>query len=259
MTRTRKKAFPFFLWHRRLGLLAMALMIILSITGILLNHTESLTLDETTIESTALLNWYGLNPKGKPIQFKHSGHTLTQWDQQIFFNQSPLTSSPQIITGFVAINNLFVASLKNSILLIDNQGTLIEQIDTQYEFNAIKTIGIQNKQLLLSTENNQIYMADEQIVNWHKSNADKVEWSARTDVDETELEQLEQAFRGRGLSLERVILDLHSGRIFNERWGIYLMDASAIIIIWLSISGTWVWYSRRKKQKTKKHYQKHHK
>ncbi|MFW2372911.1 MAG: PepSY domain-containing protein [Gammaproteobacteria bacterium] len=259
MTRTRKKAFPFFLWHRRLGLLAMALMIVLAITGILLNHTESLTLDETTIESNALLNWYGLNPKGEPIQFRQSGQTLTQWDQQIFFNQSPLTSSPQAITGFVAINNLFVASLSNSILLIDNHGTLIEQMDTQYEFDSIKTIGTLNKQLFLATDNDQVYIADEQIVNWDKTSVDKIEWSSQATVDETQLKRLKQAFRGRGLSLERVILDLHSGRIFNDSWGIYLMDASAIIIIWLSISGTWVWYSRRQKQKTKRHYQKHHK
>ena len=259
MTRNRKKAFPFFLWHRRLGLLAMVLMIILAITGILLNHTESFTLDETAVESDALLNWYGLNPKGDAIQFSAGQHTVSQWDKQIFFNHQPLTTSNQQLTGMVAINDLFIASLNNIILLVDSNGEMIEQIDTQYDFNAIKAIGILNKHLVVATVTDQVYMADEQIISWHAIKADKIEWSSYNPINEQQLEQLRQIFRGRGLSLERVILDLHSGRIFNDDWGIYLMDASAIIIIWLSISGTWVWYSRRQKQKLKKHFQKHHK
>lgn len=259
MTRTRKKAFPFFLWHRRLGLLAMVLMIILAITGILLNHTESLTLDETAVESDALLNWYGLNPKGEPVQFNFNGQTLTQWDKQLFFNQLPLISSDQHITGFVAIKNLFIASLNSIILLIDSNGGLIEQIDTQYEFDTIKTIGIHNQRLLVITDNDETFMADEQIISWNKYQAVKFIGSSLTPVNEAQRQQLKWVFRGQGLNLERVILDLHSGRLFNDSWGIYLMDASAIIILWLSISGTWVWYSRRQKQKSKKHYQKHHK
>ena len=58
--------------------------------------------------------------------------------------------------------------------------------------------------------------------------------------------------------MERVILDLHSGRLFNQAWGIYLMDASAIIMIWPGLSGTWIWWSRNRKIKNKRHYQKHH-
>ena len=72
------------------------------------------------------------------------------------------------------------------------------------------------------------------------------------------LNKMKQAYRGQGLTLERVMLDLHSGRLFNQTWGVYLMDASAVIMMWLGISGTWIWWSRNKKMKTKRHYQKHH-
>ena len=200
MTRNRKKTFPFFLWHRRLGLLAMVLMIILAITGILLNHTESLTLDETAVESDALLNWYGLNPKGDAIQFSAGQHTVSQWDKQIFFNHQPLTTSNQQLTGLVAINDLFIASLNNIILLVDNNGEMIEQIDTQHEFNVIKAIGLQNKYLVLKTVTDQVYMADEQIINWHPTKVENIEWSTYNSVDEQQLKKLKQAYRGQGLS-----------------------------------------------------------
>jgi uncharacterized iron-regulated membrane protein len=66
-----------------------------------------------------------------------------------------------------------------------------------------------------------------------------------------------ESFRGRGLTLERLILDLHSGRIFGA-YGIYVMDAAAIVLLWLSGSGLWVWWRRQLQQKRKRHYQKHH-
>jgi uncharacterized iron-regulated membrane protein len=36
------------------------------------------------------------------------------------------------------------------------------------------------------------------------------------------------------------------------------MDAAAIALLWLSFSGLWVWNSRRRKMRRKKHYRKHH-
>ena len=43
-------------------------------------------------------------------------------------------------------------------------------------------------------------------------------------------------YRGRGLPLIRVLSDLHSGRIFG-RYGTWLMDASAVILLLLVATG----------------------
>ena len=62
MTNRKPKKFTAFLWHRRIGLLGLLLVIILAVTGILLNHTEKFKLDETYINNAWLLNWYGIKP-----------------------------------------------------------------------------------------------------------------------------------------------------------------------------------------------------
>ena len=49
-----------------------------------------------------------------------------------------------------------------------------------------------------------------------------------------------QAYRGSGLSLERVILDLHSGRIVGQ-WGVYVVDGAALLFLALVITGLWMW------------------
>ena len=62
-----------FHWHRQLGLVVSIFVIILSISGILLNHTEKLNLDSSHIKSTLLLNWYGIkNPVIKSYQVEQN-------------------------------------------------------------------------------------------------------------------------------------------------------------------------------------------
>ena len=49
-----------------------------------------------------------------------------------------------------------------------------------------------------------------------------------------------QAYRGGGLPLERVILDLRSGRIVGQ-WGVYVVDGAALLFLALVITGLWMW------------------
>lgn len=60
-----------------------------------------------------------------------------------------------------------------------------------------------------------------------------------------ELLRFQQLFRGRILPWERVILDLHSGRIFGP-WGPWLMDAAAILLLFLAGSGVSIWWKRQR-------------
>ena len=52
-------------------------------------------------------------------------------------------------------------------------------------------------------------------------------------------------YRGHGLPLERVLLDLHSGRILGK-WGVWLIDVVAILLFVLAITGSWMWFQRLK-------------
>ena len=47
------------------------------------------------------------------------------------------------------------------------------------------------------------------------------------------------------LPIERLLLDLHSGRFFG-RFGPWVMDAAAVLIVLLGVSGTWIWLRRRR-------------
>jgi len=258
MTRSkRKKPLPFFLWHRRLGLAALVVVFILSITGIMLNHTESLKLDETAIESDFLLNWYGINPQGTPINFNIGNINVSQWQQQIFFNSKPLLTHQDKLQGIVQINNIIAIALQKHILLVDETGEIIELMPLTTASPILK-IGLSNNKIALIDSQSHIYLSDTQITQWKQYHVEVPQWSTPTKLTDTQIHNLKLAYRGQGLNLERIILDLHSGRIFNSSWGIYVMDAAAVLMMFLGISGVWVWWSRKLKIRRKKHYQKHH-
>ncbi len=253
----RKKPFPFFLWHRRIGLLAMILVFILSVTGIMLNHTEGLKLDEITVESDLILDWYDINPDGKPISYASNQLWVSQWNHQLFFNGKNIYSHDEQLRGFAQLDNIIAIALQHNVLLLDEDGEIIELISLGID-SDIARIGISNNRIALLDNLNNYYLSDKELSQWKPEPPLATEWSQSTNLTNDQLTQLKHSFRGQGLNLERVILDLHSGRIFNASWGIYIMDASAILMIFLGISGLWVWWSRKLKLRSKRHYQKHH-
>lgn len=255
---TRKKLkFIAFLWHRRIGLAAIVLVIILAITGILLNHTESLQLDETYVESSAILNWYGLEPEGEIVSYIIKKHIVSTWGKQLFFDNQPVARTTQILRGVVWAEQLVIAAFDTEIFLLTHEGELVERVPTSQSFSSIQRLGLKYERPVIETGDPLYYMADEHILDWDVIINDGIEWSVKTQLSESQIGELRHAFRGNGISMERVILDLHSGRIFG-RYGIYLMDAAAIALLWLSLSGLWVWWRHDVKQKHKRHYQKHH-
>ncbi len=261
MTNRKPNRFTAFLWHRRIGLFALILIIILSLTGIALNHTEKFKLDETYINTSWLLTWYGIEPDGEPVSFRiknsSQDHVISAWQKKLFFDNTAITNLEQTMHGAIGAEQFIVVALDNEIILLSYQGELIERINTSISFSNIQRLGIKYKRPVIETSDPLYYIADEHILDWDIIANEGIEWTEKTTLNDIEREQLLVAYRGNGLKLERIILDLHSGRIFGQ-YGIYFMDAAAIAMLWLSLSGLWVWSSRRRTMRKKKHYQKHH-
>jgi len=257
MTGRKPKKFTAFLWHRRIGLVAIVLVIILAITGIMLNHTEALKLDENYVESSLLLGWYGLEPEGEAISYDVGEHVITVLDHQVFFDAYPVAKTGQSFRGAVKAEQLIVLAFDTELVLLTHDGELVERMPTGHSFSEIQRIGIKYKRPVIETSDPLYYMADEHILDWDVIINEDIAWSQKTTLNDTKMTVLLESFRGRGLTLERVLLDLHSGRIFGG-YGTYVMDTAAVALLWLSSSGLWVWWNRRMKQRKKRHYRKHH-
>ena len=128
MTGRKPSKFTAFLWHRRIGLVAIVLVIILAITGIMLNHTEELKLDENYVESSLLLGWYGLEPKGEAISYDVGEHVITVLDHQVFFNTYPVARTAQSYRGAVKAEQLIVLAFDTELILLTHDGEVLSLI-----------------------------------------------------------------------------------------------------------------------------------
>jgi uncharacterized iron-regulated membrane protein len=95
----------------------------------------------------------------------------------------------------------------------------------------------------------KLYRSDPDVTHFEQSEGRQpagLRWSAATPPAAAELEVLQTLYRGRGLTVERVLADVHSGRIFATA-GTLVMDAVAVFMIVLSLSGfvLWLQHSRR--------------
>jgi len=229
-------------WHRRAGLAAMVFVLILAISGLLLNHTASLELDKQSVDSRRLQAWYGIELPDRSRHFKADYHAISQLDEQLFINGKPLLKQQQQLLG-VAANKLFVAlAFEQELLLVTFEGELIERITKlPSPENSITAIGQDNSNRIALHLGDSIFIADQEMLDWHQLiNAQRIEWSRPIEVETDFENDIIASYQSHALSYERLLLDLHSGRLFGS-WGPYLMDSAALVMILLALSGLWRW------------------
>src|SRR2546430_9805712 len=64
-------------WHARIGFSALLFFLILAVTGLALNHGQSLGLDGRFVHAEWLARWYGIKSEPPNKRFRSGHHVLT--------------------------------------------------------------------------------------------------------------------------------------------------------------------------------------
>lgn len=240
--RRRSKLRSWYVWHRWIGVSAALLVVMLAITGIALNHTEQLRLDERAVASEALLSWYGIKAPGPLTAFAAGPRWLLQADNRWYFDDTPLSGEFGALRGAVALPSLIAAASEDAVWLLTERGEVVERMDAGAGVPGdIRRLGVDAQQRLVLDTAAGYARSDTQYLQWRRLAAPAdVRWAEPSAAPEPLGQAILQRHRGAGLSLERVLLDLHSGRLLG-RFGVYVMDAAAILMLVLAASGTWLW------------------
>ncbi|MGD2137559.1 MAG: PepSY domain-containing protein [Gammaproteobacteria bacterium] len=234
-----------YIWHRYLGLAAAAFVILLALTGLALNHTEELGLDTAHVQSDLLLDWYGIHAPANLKSFRAGPHHITAAGDHVYWNSTRLERISPPLLGALAFSDLIVIGTEGQLLLFTPQGELIERLDGAAGVPAgMRALGLAADGRLAIRAAHGDYLTDENFLEWQESAAPDVDWIEPEDPPAALQQAIRAAYRGSDLSLERVVLDLHSGRILGGR-GVYLVDAAAILFLVLAGSGVWLWSRRR--------------
>jgi len=232
--------------HRHIGFTVSLILILLSITGVALNHTSELKLDQRFIKSPLILDWYGISSSAQPKSFAIKQHWLTQLEQTIYLNNKAVFTSDEPLIGAIITDDFIVAAFNNRLVLLTLKGDVIESIAK----TAINKIGSQGE-LIFIQQQQQIVSSKDQLLSWQKSAQQAQHWSTETPLPNALSQALKQSSREQILDIERFILDIHSGRFFGK-FGVYFIDLSGLLLIFLSLSGTWFWLRTFIKRSTRK-------
>lgn len=195
-------------WHRRLGLAAATVLVLLVVSGLLLNHGHRLGLDRVYVQSAWLLNWYGIQPPGEPRGVALGAHWLSELDGRIYFDARELPGVRGELHGAVLLGDGIVAAVGDEVWLLTLAGDVVERLGKAHDVPA------------------------------------QTGWGQSVVVPAALRTELIRQYRGRGLSVERLLLDLHAGRLLGA-FGVWLVDLTAVVCLGLAVSGLWLWSRRR--------------
>ncbi len=140
-----------------------------------------------------------------------------------------------------ATGELIAIASPTELVLVDATGRLVDRIpSTQLPVNPIEKIGASDQQIVLHG-NGAFASADG--VSWQAFEGDVV-WSASQALPPNQRANVQQL--APSLPLERIMQDLHSGRIFGH-YGPYLMDAVGLLFLLLAGSGLWMFLRHRRR------------
>lgn len=230
--------------HRYGGLVSALLIIVICSTGILLNHTDELALSRQTIRTGWVLDWYGIElPAAR--SFGSGTVTATQLDRQLYAGSEPIPGSYAALRGIVSTAAGLVIATDSQLAVLTADGSYIETLDALYGVPVnIRRIGTDPDGQVIVENDAGIWRTTGILDDWQPAGAAAVTWSLPAKLPGATQTAIEAHFRGNGLTLERVILDIHAGRIFGSA-GPWLADAIAILFILLAMTGIWMWARTR--------------
>ena len=244
----RFKLKSLYVWHRYIGLTAALFVILLSITGIALNHTEQYGLDSRYVHSAWLLDWYGIEAPTAAQRYRTAAGAVTLMDTQLFIDTETMQGEYSRLTGAVLKNEILIVGQEDSLLLFTADGQLIERLGrNEGTPPRLRRLGLSPEGDLILETAMGFHVADADYLNWTVWSGDPltVNWATSNHPTGDELAVLQTRFRSRILPWERVMLDLHSGRIFGN-WGPWLMDAAALLMLFLAGSGAFIWWKKKR-------------
>jgi hypothetical protein len=243
----QRKPHAFALLHRYGGIVSAVLVIFICATGLALNHTDDLKLSKRTIDSRWLLDWYGIDMP-EVIAYGTGDAYVSQLNGTIYLNTLPVPGYFSRLRGIITTENASVVATSEELILLNKSAELIEILDATMGVPAdIRRIGqLPDKTPVIETPEG-LWTGTHELLNWKLTVENSgMTWSDAVELPPTLFDAIALHYRGTGLTVERVILDLHSGRLLG-RAGPLLADAAAILFIMLAMTGIWMWFRTRRR------------
>jgi hypothetical protein len=229
-------------WHRRIGVTAALFVLVLALSGVVLNHPGIGGLDKRKVHSALLARWYGFELQAPRSVYAAGAHRLAWGNGSWLLDGRRVAEDAPAPLGMAALGgNLYVATA-DALFEYGPDYALVERMSA----GALPTVPIQ----ALGTSGGQLVVrglhasfATSDGLRWQPDRAAHAAWSTPQPIPAAAGAQL-AVHRVPGISLQRLLADVHSGRILGTR-GPWIVDALALSLAFLALTGIWLFSRRR--------------
>ncbi len=232
-------------WHKKFGLFVALFVIFLVISGIALNHSQQLKLNTNFIQTQWVLDFYQIKPENDPVAFHPTEDWVSQVGERVYFDQIEIAKDINKLIGVIFVNDIYVVAFDSQLTLLTKQAEIIEHLTGAEGVPAgMEVIGHDDQGDVVIKASHGYYHVNLDALDWNEHDFLEANWSETTPIPEELKSDLFKQYRGSGLTIERVLLDLHSGRIVGY-WGVYFVDLIAILFLILAFTGIWMWWFKK--------------
>jgi len=229
-------------WHRRTGLAAALFLVFMALSGILLNHGAALGLERPVPALDWLRRVYG-EPPTTWTGYAAGSHWVSQRNEGRFhLDAQPAERCDGRLVGALWSGDLLLVACERELVLLQQDGARVDSMNAASGLpGPLEAVAADPDGVLLRLGSG-----------WRRF--DPLEMAFGTPVPMAEgvpaaepPRDLREALdAGAGwLSWERLLLDLHSGRLFGPL-GPLVVDAIGLLAIALALSGVTMWSLHRR-------------
>ncbi len=229
-------------WHRRIGIAAALFMLLLASSGVLLNHPGAWDLDKRKVHSALLARWYGFPLHPSRAVYAAGAHRLAWGNGTWLLDGRRVAEDAPAPVGMVQLaGSVYIASA-DALFEYGPDYALVEKLSTAaLPAMPIQALGTHGERLLVRGPRASFATSDG--LRWRPVDAQPAAWSAPQPISAALGAELGERLVP-GISVQQLLADLHSGRILG-RHGPWIVDALALALAVLALTGAWLFASRR--------------
>jgi len=219
-------------------------VVLMVVSGLAIQHASTLKLDARYVSIPWILHWYGLSPD-PVVSYRAGAHWISHAGDHLYLDRRALEGTFPDLRGAAWTGEFLVVASGGDLYLFTPQGELVERLEPGIGLpEPVVSLAENDDGEVLIQGPTRSWQADEQWLDWAPYAARPVHPITAT-APPPELQQaVERHDLAHEITWERLLLDLHSGRLFGH-YGIYVVDVASIGLLILALSGIWLWMQRR--------------
>ena len=226
--------------RRSIAAVIALFVLLMFITGLLLNHSVDLKLDKQYLTWPWLLNHYDVDNVQADAIYLLDHSIISQFGSEVFVDDKPVTQAQRPLLGGIVLDEVIILATDDALILLTSDGEFIERMGLAAGIPPrIQNIGVFHGEPVIQTREG-MWRSDFMLEKWEPISLQGIGWSVPSPMPKSLEDELITYFHGQGVTLEQLLLDVHQGHILGQV-GIWFVDFIAVLFIILSLTGIWVW------------------